>query len=96
MTAETGDDRRLVMALSYAMRDDREAVSYLYCLFAEDVCAAVLSITDDASAAEELTRSLFADLPEVIAEYNPAVDGPFQGWLLETARQIALDRCRRA
>jgi DNA-directed RNA polymerase specialized sigma24 family protein len=54
------------------------------------------SMTDDAQAAEELTRSVFADLREALADYEPALDGPFRAWLLETARETAVERRGKA
>ena len=89
-------ERRVFAALSYAAHGDRDALCYLYCRFAEDVFASILPMTNDAPAAEELTRSLFADLPQAIADYDPRLDGPFPDWLLEVARESTVDRRRPA
>jgi hypothetical protein len=93
MTQPRDADRRLAAAVWYARRGRRDALNYLYCRFADEVADSILPIGDERDA-EEITRSLFAALPETIAEYDAALHGPFRVWLLASALKVALDRPR--
>jgi hypothetical protein len=90
MTHGRGYDRRLSEAVACALRGDRDAVRYLYCRFADEVFDSLRSVVDEPRA-EEITRSLFASLPESLAEFDARRDWPFRGWLLGHALAVAVD-----
>ena len=93
-TALPGESARLVWAIEAAKGGSRDAVHYLYCLYADMVYGYVASIVRDQHEAEDVTQAVFTKLMVRIGRYEPR-GLPFSQWLLCVARKAALDHLRR-
>jgi RNA polymerase sigma-70 factor (ECF subfamily) len=91
-----GRDRaRIGLAVAAAQRGDREALRWLYLRFGPSVLAAVRRIVRDPHEAEDVSQQVFAKLLLVIDRYEPRADAGFAAWLLQLARNLAVDHLRR-
>jgi RNA polymerase sigma-70 factor, ECF subfamily len=91
--AVSGDELLISRAIARAKEGDRDALSYLYVQYADDIQSYVSSIVRDAHEAEDITQSLFAKLMTAIGKYEER-SVPFSAWLLRVARNAALDAIR--
>jgi len=89
----TGHDRRLRQAIRRAKEGDRDALSYLYIRYADNIYGYVRSIVRDEHDAEDITQNLFAKLTAALSRYEPR-SVPFSAWILRVARNLALDHLR--
>lgn len=90
----TSEDGRLTQrAVTLARSGASEGVHFLYVRYADDVLRCVTSIVPDRDRAEDITRSVFAELTATIQGYEPQ-GAPFRTWILPVARNAALDRLR--
>jgi RNA polymerase sigma-70 factor (ECF subfamily) len=88
-------DQTLVSrAVRRAQAGDRDAFSFLYARFADDICRYARSIVHDHHEAEDVTQQVFAKLMGVIGKYHER-DVPFLAWMLRVTRNVALDHRRR-
>jgi DNA-directed RNA polymerase specialized sigma24 family protein len=79
-------------AVERAQAGDWSARDYLYVRFADDVRDELQTILGDIQAAEDLTQSVFfGALSTPLQSYEPA-EAPFHTWILNRARDAALDR----
>jgi RNA polymerase sigma-70 factor, ECF subfamily len=94
---EKRSDAVLLKAIHRAKEGDRDALTFLYVRYADNLYGYVRSIVCDEHAAEDITQDLFAKLPSALARYEPR-RVPFAAWILRVARNLALDhlRARRA
>jgi RNA polymerase sigma-70 factor (ECF subfamily) len=83
---------RMVVA---AQEGDRDAWCWLYRRFRPSVLAAVRRVVQDPHEAEDVTQQAFAKLPRAIGRYQPRAGVPFAAWLLQLARNQAIDHLRR-
>jgi RNA polymerase sigma-70 factor, ECF subfamily len=90
---EKGQDALLLKAISRAREGDRDALTFLYARYADNLYGYVRSIVRDEHAAEDITQDLFAKLPSALARYEPR-SVPFAAWILRVARNLALDHMR--
>jgi len=90
---EKRSDALLVRAIHRAKEGDRDALSFLYVRYADNLYGYVRSIVRDEHAAEDITQDLFAKLPSALARYEPR-HVPFAAWILRVARNLALDHLR--
>jgi RNA polymerase sigma-70 factor, ECF subfamily len=90
---DNGTDALLVKAIHRAKEGDRDALTFLYVRYADNVYGYVRSIVRDEHAAEDITQDLFAKLPSALARYEPR-RVPFAAWILRVARNLALDHLR--
>lgn len=81
------------MAVARAKEGDREAVRFLYVVYAHNIYGYVRSIVNDNHEAEDVTQLVFAKLMTVIARYDDR-GVPFFAWLLRIARNVAIDQLR--
>ncbi|HEX5146302.1 MAG TPA: sigma-70 family RNA polymerase sigma factor [Conexibacter sp.] len=89
-------DREQVARMVAAAQDgDRDAWCWLYRRFRPSVLAAVRRVVRDPHEAEDVTQQAFAKLPRAIARYSPRAGVPFAAWLLQLARNQAIDHLRR-
>jgi RNA polymerase sigma-70 factor, ECF subfamily len=84
-------------AVDRAKAGDREALGFLYSVYADSIYGYVRSIVHDHHEAEDLTQHVFAKLMSSIVKYED-VGVPFFAWLLRLARNVTIDhvRARRA
>jgi RNA polymerase sigma-70 factor (ECF subfamily) len=85
--------RKVKLAVARAKEGDREAVRYLYVVYAHNIYGYVRSIVKDDHEAEDVTQLVFAKLMTVIARYDDR-GVPFFAWLLRIARNVAIDQIR--
>ena len=90
---EKRSDALLLKAIHRAKEGDRDALSFLYVRYADNLYGYVRSIVRDEHAAEDITQDLFAKLPSALARYEPR-RVPFAAWILRVARNLALDHLR--
>src|ERR1700690_1060263 len=81
-------------AVKRAQEGDREALSFLYARYADNVHGHVRSIVRDSHDAEDLTQRVFAKLIHVIDKYDER-EVPFLAWVLRVARGLAVAHLRR-
>jgi len=81
-------------AVGRAKEGDRDALSFLYVRFADDIHGYVRSIVRDEHLAQDVTQQVFTKLIAVIAKYQDR-GVPFFAWLLRVARNVAVDELRR-
>jgi RNA polymerase sigma-70 factor, ECF subfamily len=84
---------RVSDAVARAKEGDREALRFLYVLYANNIYGYILSIVRDDHEAEDLTQHVFAKLMTAIARYDD-VGVPFFAWLLRLARNLTIDHVR--
>src|SRR5579863_2940238 len=87
-------DRQIMNAVLRAQAGDADAVRVLYLRYKDNVYGYVLSFVRDQHEAEDITQHVFLKLMSVIHKYR-AQDVPFTSWLLQVARNVALDYMRR-
>jgi RNA polymerase sigma-70 factor, ECF subfamily len=80
-------------AVARAKCGDVDAVHFLYVRFADDVFGYVRSIVQDTAGAEDITQDVFAKLGTAIQKYEPR-QVAFSAWILQVARNAALDYLR--
>ena len=85
--------RKVKLAVARAKEGDREAVRFLYVVYAHNIYGYVRSIVKDDHEAEDVTQLVFAKLMTVIARYDDR-GVPFFAWLLRIARNVAIDQIR--
>lgn len=85
--------RKVKLAVARAKEGDREAVRFLYVVYAHNIYGYVRSIVKDDHEAEDVTQLVFAKLITVIARYDDR-GVPFFAWLLRIARNVAIDQIR--
>src|SRR5215211_6207124 len=90
---ESGRDPLLLKAILRAKEGDRDALSFLYIRYADNVYGYVRSIVRDEHDAEDITQQLFAKLSSALSRYEPR-SVPFSAWILRVARNLALDHLR--
>ena len=90
---ENVTDALLLNAVLRAKQGDRDALTFLYVRYADNLYGYVGSIVRDEHAAEDITQDLFAKLPSALARYEPR-RVPFAAWILRVARNLALDHLR--
>lgn len=90
-----GDDRQVARMVAAAQAGDRDAWCWLYRRFRPAVLAAVRRVVRDPHEAEDVVQQAFAKLPRAIARYVPRAGVPFSAWLLQLARNQAIDHLRR-
>ena len=88
------DEVRMSRAIACAQAGSRDALSYLYCRYADSVRGYVRSIVRDEHAAEDITQTVFLKLVTSIRRYQPRAGVPFWSWLLAVARNAARDHLR--
>jgi RNA polymerase sigma-70 factor, ECF subfamily len=92
-TAEANPDEAIRKAVARAKEGDRDAVRYLYVLYADAICAYVVGIVHDEHEAEDITHQVFVKLMTAIRRYEPR-GVPFSAWLHRIARNAAIDHLR--
>jgi RNA polymerase sigma-70 factor (ECF subfamily) len=90
---EDGSDALLSKAIQRAREGDRDAVSFLYVRYADNIYGYVRSIVRDEHEAEDITQQLFSKLGSALSRYQPQ-RVPFSAWILRVARNLALDHMR--
>lgn len=80
-------------AIAAAKAGDRDALSYLYSRYADDVRRYVQSIVREPHEAEDITHDVFAKLMKAIQKYEER-KVPFAAWIMRVARNAALDHVR--
>jgi RNA polymerase sigma-70 factor (ECF subfamily) len=85
--------RKVRLAVARAKEGDREAVRFLYVVYADNIYGYVRSIINDDHEAEDVTQHVFAKLMTVIPRYDDR-GVPFFAWLLRIARNLAIDQLR--
>ncbi|HYV16557.1 MAG TPA: sigma-70 family RNA polymerase sigma factor [Conexibacter sp.] len=94
--APDGRDRaQVTLAVTAAQGGDRDAMRWLYVRFRPSVLAAVRRVVHDAHEAEDVSQQVFAKLLLVIDRYEPRAEATFAAWLLQLARNLAIDHLRR-
>ena len=88
------EDERLARAIVSAKDGSRDAVSYIYCRYADSVCRYVQTIVHDEHEAQDIMQSVFVKLLTNIKRYEFR-DVPFAAWLFRVARNVALDHLRQ-
>jgi RNA polymerase sigma-70 factor (ECF subfamily) len=81
-------------AVGRARQGDRAALEFLYLQFAGDVQRCVQGIVFQAHDAEDVTHNVFVKLLGGLDRYEER-ESPFSAWLLQFARNAALDHLRR-
>jgi RNA polymerase sigma-70 factor (ECF subfamily) len=89
------DDARIARMVTAAQAGDRDAWCWLYRRFRPSALAAVRRVVRDPHEAEDVVQQAFAKLPRAIARYSPRAGVPFSAWLLQLARNQAIDHLRR-
>jgi RNA polymerase sigma-70 factor, ECF subfamily len=89
----SGRDPLLLKAILRAKEGDRDALSFLYIRYADNVYGYVRSIVRDEHDAEDITQQLFLKLTSALSRYEPR-SVPFAAWILRVARNLALDHLR--
>jgi len=90
--AESGDAVE-ARAIAEAQWGDSDAIHFLYARYADLVVTVVRSVVEDQTVAENVTQDLFATLHITIRRYELRHAG-FETWLLQVARNAALDYLR--
>jgi RNA polymerase sigma-70 factor (ECF subfamily) len=93
-SATTADEARLLQAVELAFEGDSVAMAELYRRFRSPVQACALRVVGDVHEAEDVTQQVFVKLMTSLGAFHPSL-GSFQGWLLQVARNAALDHVRR-
>jgi RNA polymerase sigma-70 factor, ECF subfamily len=94
-TGEAERESRLIRRAIAAAKDgDRDAMSFLYVRYADNVHGYVRSIVRDHHTAEDITQQVFAKLMGSIVKYQER-DVPFLAWILRVARNVAVDHMRQ-
>lgn len=88
-----GIQARVSDAVARAKEGDREALRFLYVLYANNIYGYIRSIVRDDHEAEDLTQHVFAKLMTSIVRYDD-VGVPFFAWLLRMARNLTIDHVR--
>ena len=83
----------VAVAVVRAREGDSDAQRLLYLRYAGDVYAFVRSIVSDEHAAEDITQTVFARLPNRLQRYEPRAS-PFGAWLVSVARNASIDYMR--
>jgi len=86
--------QRVRLAVARAKDGDRDALQYLYVVYARNVYGYVRSIVRDDHEAEDLTQHVFAKLLTHLGRYDER-GVPFFAWLLRMAHNVAIDHLRR-
>lgn len=81
----------LSQALERAKAGDRDALTFLYVRYADDVCSYLKDLVSDAEEAGEIARRVFAHLTGALADHQER-NMPFLAWLLRFAHEIAADQ----
>ncbi len=79
--------------MAAAARGDQAALGRLYDRYGRLVFSLALRVTEDPSAAEEVTQDVFLQLWRRAGAFDPA-RGNLLSWLLAVARNRAIDRLR--
>jgi RNA polymerase sigma-70 factor (ECF subfamily) len=90
----SGEGDLVSHAVGRARQGDRAALEYLYLHFAGDVQRCVQGIVLQAHDAEDITHNVFVKLLRGLDRYEER-ESPFSAWLLQVARNAALDHVRR-
>jgi len=90
---DDGADGRLLKAILRAKEGDRDALTFLYVRYADNIYGYVRSIVRDEHDAEDITQHLFSKLTFALSRYEPR-SVPFAAWILRVARNLALDHIR--
>jgi RNA polymerase sigma-70 factor, ECF subfamily len=85
---------RVKLAVALIDEGDRDALQYLYLVYAHNVYGYVRSIVQDDHEAEDLTQHVFAKLITHVGSYHDR-GVPFLAWLLRVAHNAAIDHLRR-
>jgi RNA polymerase sigma-70 factor, ECF subfamily len=85
--------KRVQRAVARAKTGDRDALRYLYVLYAHNIYGYVRSIVHDDHEAEDVTQQVFAKLITTIVKYDDR-GIPFFAWLLRLTRNLAIDQLR--
>jgi RNA polymerase sigma-70 factor, ECF subfamily len=89
------EERRVIAdAVTRATAGDREALRFLYVLYADNVYGYVRSIVRDDHEAEDVTQHVFAKLIAVLPKYEER-RVPFAAWILRVSRNVAIDHVRQ-
>lgn len=89
------DGAAVARMVAAAQAGDRDAWCWLYRRFRPSALAAVRRVVRDPHEAEDVVQQAFAKLPCAIARYAPRAGVPFSAWLLQLARNQAIDHLRR-
>jgi RNA polymerase sigma-70 factor (ECF subfamily) len=92
---DKGHDALLLKAIMRAKEGDRDALTFLYVRYADNIYGYVRSIVRDEHEAEDITQHLFSKLTFALSRYEPR-SVPFTAWILRVARNLALDHLRAA
>jgi RNA polymerase sigma-70 factor, ECF subfamily len=85
--------RKVRLAVARAKEGDRDALRFLYVIYAHNVYGYVRSIVHDDHEAEDATQHVFAKLMTAIVKYDDR-GVPFFAWLLRLSRNVAIDQLR--
>jgi RNA polymerase sigma-70 factor (ECF subfamily) len=88
-----GADPLLPKAVHRAREGDRDALTFLYVRYADNIFGYVRSIVRNEHDAEDITQQLFVKLPSALSRYE-LHSVPFSAWILRVARNLALDHVR--
>jgi DNA-directed RNA polymerase specialized sigma24 family protein len=91
---EDGTDGLLLKAIVRAKEGDRDALTFLYVRYADNIYGYVRSIVRDEHEAEDITQQLFSRLTFALSRYEPR-SVPFSAWILRVARNLAIDHIPR-
>jgi RNA polymerase sigma-70 factor, ECF subfamily len=90
---ENARDPLLAKAILRAKEGDRDALTFLYVRYADNIYGYVRSIVRDEHEAEDITQHLFSKLTFALSRYEPR-SVPFSAWILRVARNLAVDHLR--
>jgi RNA polymerase sigma-70 factor, ECF subfamily len=93
-STSSGESDLVSYAVARARQGDRAALEYLYLHFAGEVQRCVQGIVVQAHDAEDVTHNVFVKLLGGLDRYEER-ESPFSAWLLQVARNAALDHLRR-
>jgi RNA polymerase sigma-70 factor, ECF subfamily len=85
--------RKVRLAVARAKEGDRDALRFLYVVYAHNIYGYVRSIVHDDHEAEDVTQHVFAKLMTTLTKYDDR-GVPFFAWLLRLARNLAIDHLR--
>lgn len=91
--AGEGDSRLTNRAIAEAQAGKAEGVHFLYVRYAPDVQRFVASLVKDHHEAEDITQNIFAKMMKAIKKLD-AQEVPFGAWIMQVARNAALDSLR--
>ncbi len=74
-------------------KKDEVAFEKLYTMYAENICGAIYTIVQDTSRAEEIVQDVFVKAWNKAESYD-ASKGRFFTWILNIARNAAIDEVR--